>query len=555
MVNRVALGSSEAKAQPFYSHGETMHPRKVLHCGPFCSCRTAVDVTTLDRYCETTRIPTHPDLNSASAKPELAKAKEGGDSDKGSVPTKAKAVGDDVLEGPTGSLTSVTVDLMNVSVSGHEVEVLRGSSETLLRTRFVLLEYGGTYIDSGAKLADALALLSKAGLGFLCLVAPHRLVPVDSKTAVREDGALRYYLASRSKQELAKALTPMPAQIVANDPRFGLRFAHVPTLPHVHEADLKLDPPGFNLCLQSSGNGYFGLVRRTRNPNGEGWGNHMVPESQRRYPETENHMWCLRLDSDLKLVPNSELELKDLTDRTKHRSFSTGPEDCRLLERDGDVDAGDDCCALGTTLDTNPNWQAEMSFLRFSPSKRQITNVTPLKVTGLPSSSEKNWLTLRRWGDELHVLHHANPLRVLRINVKTGESAILREKRCDALNFRTHSAASLRLPSGHFLILVREFRRILYVGSRWLLLDDRYRLVGVSPPFRFQNIYYYEMCMSITLTPQGQDLAAITSSLHDGMTLPHVRLVAAVSLEDRVQRIYTFLLPTVLQTLVPLIPQ
>lgn len=488
-VHKLGLSAKEQKAVPFYTHGDTLHHRAVLSCKADCDCQIKVDLTTLDLF-------------------------------------MAKDI----------ALSTVNVDLLNVAVSGHEEKVLLGASETLKRTKLVLFEYGSTYKDSSSTLQEVFKILASSHFTLVCRVTPSKLVPIINISGENEDGVLRYYLAAKSKADLLSLLTLYKSPRSMDDIKFGQRFLHVATLPALHSREFLT--PGFNLALtnsNSNGNsnsnngnnniickegGFAGLIRRTRNPNGT-WGNRLDHRNEeRKYPETESYYTLLELDKTFKVV--KETELKDISSRVRHRSYSTGVEDCRFAS---------DSCVLATTLDTNPHWKAEVSVAHFSPRSAEILSVAPVKIKNFLSGTEKNWLPLRCWQNELHVLHFCNPLRILRIDLKTAEAEVIKESPSSSLNIKAHGGAAVQLPDGTFLVTVREYRRAHYACSRWLRLDDQYELIGVSPPTRFQNKYYYEMCMSLTVLPNSN------------------HIVAAVSLEDKVQFVFTFLLDTILRSL------
>lgn len=480
-VNRLALGDKEEKGRTFYEkHGETFHYRTVLSCKVDCDCQIKVDVTTLDAY----------------------------------------------FQGKPG-IDSSEIDLLNLAVSGHEHSVLCGATETLKRTKIVLLEYGSTYKDASVKLQDPLNLLQAAGFSFLALVAPQTLVSIPDFKAEKDDGTLRYYVAARSAADMCSLMTPITTAKAMDDIKFGQQFLHLPTLPAIHTAELPI--PGFNLALANNpGGGFLGLLRRTRNPNGT-WANQRHHKKEEvKYPETESYYILLHMDRTLKIV--KETEMKDVSSRTRHKNYSTGVEDCRFVSPDG--------CVLATTLDTNPHWKAEMSVARFSPETGDITSVQPINnIKHLKLATEKNWLHLRHWGNEMHLLQWVNPIRILRIDCEKAEGEVVKEITTpSSLNIKAHGGAAVQLPDGTFLVTIREYRRTHYAHSRWFRLDDQYQLIGVSPPFRFQNKHYYEMCMS---------LCVVSQSSSGGGT----HIVAAVSLEDKVQFIFTFLLDTILRTL------
>jgi FkbM family methyltransferase len=513
-LNKVALGSKAAPVKAFWSHGETMHYRSVLNCRANCPCRGSVAVTTLDLYCDK-----HPELGSND------------------------------------------IDLLNVSAAGHELEVLRGSTAALRRTKLVLFEYGGTYQDAGVTLDQVVALLQSSGFGCLRVLKPNGLRPVGQ---IPDDGKLRYFLAAKSQSELDRftanaAFAPVKT-LGGPGSVHGAKFAQAAlTIPFEQEHELKLARPGFNLCLMSrtrmnaaagavaanavgaaaggdasgsvggatgagagaggvSGFGFLGALRRTRNANGPGFGNHAVASAERRYPETVNIYWLLEMDASFRV--QKETEMVETCQRQKHKNFSTGIEDARFV---------DDSSMFAVTLDTNAAWRSDISFVAFDQKTGQISRVTKIEISGLAEAPQKNWLPLQHWDSEHHLLHSYNPLRIVRVDSRTGEGQVIRETPHVLFNGKAHGGAAVRLSDGRFLVTMREFRHRYYPHSRWMLLDHTYDIIAVSPPFRFQNTYYYEMCMSLSLTNDNPP-----------------KLVAPVSLEDKIQKIYVFSLSTIL---------
>jgi hypothetical protein len=160
-----------------------------------------------------------------------------------------------------------------------------------------------------------------------------------------------------------------------------------------------------------------------------------------------------------------------------------------------------------------------------------------LTIQGQTRQTEKNWLSLRRWGNELHVLHWLHPLRILRLNLQTGLAEVLVEYPtvAELQGQDIHCGASLLLPQG-FLVAVRVKSGHCYSHSLWLLLDsDSYAVKGVSEPFRFllEETSNYEMCMS--LCKRGDEILACTS------------------INDTWSGIWKFSLDTILKGLRPLV--
>lgn len=63
------------------------------------------------------------------------------------------------------------IDLLKIDVEGLDFEVIRGFGDEIKKCRIVQFEYGGTWLDAGEKLVDAVAYLEKHGfkhIGYLC---------------------------------------------------------------------------------------------------------------------------------------------------------------------------------------------------------------------------------------------------------------------------------------------------------------------------------------------------------------------------------------------------
>lgn len=73
------------------------------------------------------------------------------------------------------------IDLMKIDVEGHEFKVLEGAKASLAagKVRCIQFEYGGTFLDSGARLGDVFALLECNGYSMFRLL-PFGKLPVRS---------------------------------------------------------------------------------------------------------------------------------------------------------------------------------------------------------------------------------------------------------------------------------------------------------------------------------------------------------------------------------------
>jgi hypothetical protein len=286
---------------------------------------------------------------------------------------------------------------------------------------------------------------------------------------------------------------------------------------------------GYNMCLvpEWNGNGFVATVRLSKCLIRES--NDDKHFSVRTYPEIQNECWIVHFDHQFRIVRYSKLVEKQST-RIKHRSFTSGLEDCRLIVQSNGI-----AQLFAITLDTNNRWLTEMSCCEISLAKSQHEIPVPMVYEELNiDTNQKNWIPLRCWGYECHFLQQCNPWRVIRMNTKTGKGTVLLELKDGGLcNFEAHAAASVRLSDNQFLITVREYCEGKYIQSRWILIDDTYTPVKLSKPFRFQTELSYEMCMSLSLS-----------------SLPITTIIACVSLDDKAIQIHRFSLSAILETFV-----
>ncbi len=255
----------------------------------------------------------------------------------------------------------------------------------------------------------------------------------------------------------------------------------------------KLPVDGFNACLFQNSDGTFhGTIRRQ----------HII--AYQRYPEVLNDLLLFTLSDKFELLDTPHL-VQDIPGRTKHQSWTEGLEDARIVEPG---------LLLAVACDTNPHWKPEMVSVRYDPENAQLLSVLPLNLQDTPRQTEKNWLLLRHWGKEAHLLHSLSPLRVVRTNLELGIVVPLVERNVAELFEQTiHCGACVRIPEG-FLVTARVKQGHGYSHSLWLLLDaDSYCVKGISSPFRFDlsEKQSYEMCMSLCVR-EDKVLACVSIS-------------------------------------------
>lgn len=71
------------------------------------------------------------------------------------------------------------VDFVKIDTEGYELEVLKGFGEALKKVKVIQFEYGGTYLDSGVRLADVVAYVREVGGFDQCYyLSPDGMVPI-----------------------------------------------------------------------------------------------------------------------------------------------------------------------------------------------------------------------------------------------------------------------------------------------------------------------------------------------------------------------------------------
>lgn len=274
----------------------------------------------------------------------------------------------------------------------------------------------------------------------------------------------------------------------------------------------KLPIDGFNASLFLMPDGSFhGSIRR------------MHSLCTEFYTECTNTLVIFSMDSEFRLIDEPKI-IEDESGCNKYISWTAGPEDARIIEPG---------MCIAVACDTNPHWMPEMVLLKYDISTAKIYSIQPLSIQDAPIQIEKNWLILRRWGNEAHALHWLNPFRILRLNLQTGFAQIIFETKYPIFENNTlHCGASLRVPQG-FLITARVKSKHDYSHSLWLLLDtDSYSLIALSKPFRFDESpsTNYEMCMSLCL--RGDD-----------------ELIACVGISDAWSGVWSFSLKHIIESL------
>lgn len=112
--------------------------------------------------------------------------------------TRTEQIRVDTLDGYCQQQKTKEIDLLKLDVEGHELEVLKGSSEMLRggRIKRIQFEYGGTYIDARVFLKDMFDLLMPYGYR-LYKIYPKKLVPVECYNQHMENFQYQNWVAKR----------------------------------------------------------------------------------------------------------------------------------------------------------------------------------------------------------------------------------------------------------------------------------------------------------------------------------------------------------------------
>lgn len=306
-----------------------------------------------------------------------------------------------------------------------------------------------------------------------------------------------------------------------------MKFIHFPiVVKHVRETQIGADAgynfalrraraKGTDLLVNQDNENYYALVRYKDTDQSR------VGQGKKAYPIEHNHYTLKTMDSTYKTKRTFDViecnqvrtETVDIyspfspavvlatsrqtfPDRKKYPAYCSGIEDARWIS---------DTELIAVTLDTNPTGEPEMSYIQlaYPPGEKKNMNndiiiihkIQRLIIKGLePQLWQKNWLFLKRWGNEAHFLQWFHPWRVVRVNVETGQGEILIEHPTPIPFTKTkiylnavHGGACVYLKKrNQFLASVRTYENLQYYASRWLLIDADYQLVGMSNLHRYK---------------------------------------------------------------------
>jgi len=270
----------------------------------------------------------------------------------------------------------------------------------------------------------------------------------------------------------------------------------IPTIRQVSHFKTKINFDGFNMSFivhPENPNTFLATIRQ-------------VGKFESHRPEYYNKTFLLELSHDFQVL--SSKQLKEETRKT-FRSHSMGVENCRLIN---------DKFMTSVALDTTPESVPEMCFCEISTDEDMIKNVKTLTYDRIEGKPEKDWLVFKYLEKQnvIHILHSYDPIKVISINTRDGHSQLLSMKRIFKLtNCEVHGGACVYLPHlKQYLVIVRVIQDHKYILSHWILFNELYTYIGISPAFRFEPTNKKEndeMCMGLVYREEDNCLLSSVS--------------------------------------------
>lgn len=148
---------------------------------------------------------------------------------------------------------------------------------------------------------------------------------------------------------------------------------------------------------------------------------------------------------------------------------------------------------VGYLVGHNGEGSSEFCLCDFSDNK--VTKVRRLDALG-----SQNPVVLKAMNHNLFAIHSYDPLKVLSLNMDEGTNQMVHMQKI----FETDGcvvvggAAAYSERYKKYIILLRVEQQQKYTFSCWLLLTERYKLCGLSEPFKFnESDSSYECCVSL----------------------------------------------------------
>jgi len=295
------------------------------------------------------------------------------------------------------------------------------------------------------------------------------------------------------------------------------RLASLAPSTRIGEIKLEVKPawPSFNPSIAGCGDG-FRMIVRTANYRIERGVLHEEGVLQ-------NINYLLELAPDLSVTGIAPI-VDRTTEPKRYYSQIQGYEDCRLFRVDGGW------YATATVCELNPVERREMALLSLDGS--EISSVRRLEG---PQSNrhEKNWMPMVL-DDSLHFLYSCAPTVVLRCDPSRGtlESVANADGPDEARELRGGSQG-VPVEDGQLFSVheVDRGARVLRYTHRFVLLDDRMRLAGISRPFTF-TADRVEFCAG--MAQRGDELVLSFGVSDAAAGLAVISVQEALSLLDRI---------------------
>lgn len=205
-----------------------------------------------------------------------------------------------------------------------------------------------------------------------------------------------------------------------------------------------------------------------------------IIRDENNFVKTKNY-WA-EFDRNYNLIHSYEIEYSQQPVRSSHIK---GLEDVRICL------LGESLYGLAVDFEYGRNNHPSISLLTFGKTKNKyfIDKITP--ITYNDHICQKNWV-LYSENNKLFAVYSHHPLTILEINVKNGESTVIKEEFSEYdLSKLRGSSVPVKLPDGSWLFAVHEviqkntrkyFHRFLRYSKDWKLLD-------ISLPFYIKTLF------------------------------------------------------------------
>jgi hypothetical protein len=255
---------------------------------------------------------------------------------------------------------------------------------------------------------------------------------------------------------------------------------------------------GFNMSLIEDNNEdykYLGTIR-------------VKEKISETYPEIQNSVYLVKFDSFFQVV--NSVKMKDDTNREIFQSYTTGFEDCRLI---------DDSTFSAVLLDNNKDWVPQVVLCKFDKVKNTINEVISFTSAHETQDAQKNWIVLNKTNQNIFLLHSYDPLKVISIDISRWTTRVVHlQKVFNIQNCQIHGGSAVFLEKKKkYLICIRVVQEHYYQFSLFITLNIQHKLTGISGPFTFKDPTkntHYEMCMSL-LEDNNKIYASISCNDND----------------------------------------